>query len=354
MGATRCPSHHEAEQVHHDAVEGRIGRRASCKAASDRRRPIRRQRLGPWSLSGPRCRPCCHSSFWSSPPPAGARSATPSGRRSNPARRMWTVPAARMKMKREHRVPLCGRALEVLAAARTLRGGSGRAGFTARSGQPVHDDVIVGLPSRAFVGVWPCRLSGIVGQFPIWSRGGPGVQPNRTLWPGERLRAARRRGASADGGLPDDAVSAPPRGAVPEHQRAGTNDVLTSPVPSKLTTKRNPSGMRNLSATFPAFVRVCPAGTTDVVTSPGPKLTTRRSPSGTAVTSPTPRTPYSRYRPARSVGAIRPNRGAYNRSKASAWSLPRADRSQPSWLMNSASLRGGGSAPVLSRRHQSA
>ena len=30
---------------------------------------------------------------------------------------VWTVPAARMKAKREYRVPLCGRALEVLDAA---------------------------------------------------------------------------------------------------------------------------------------------------------------------------------------------------------------------------------------------
>ena len=47
--------------------------------------------------------------------------------------------ARRMKMKRAHRVPLCDRALEVLATARTLRGGPGRVVFTARSGQPLHD-----------------------------------------------------------------------------------------------------------------------------------------------------------------------------------------------------------------------
>ena len=52
--------------------------------------------------------------------------------------RVWTVPPRRMKMKREHRVPLCGRAIEILAAARKLRGG-GRVVFTARSGQPPHD-----------------------------------------------------------------------------------------------------------------------------------------------------------------------------------------------------------------------
>ena len=30
---------------------------------------------------------------------------------------VWTIPAARMKAKREHRVPLCGRAVEILEAA---------------------------------------------------------------------------------------------------------------------------------------------------------------------------------------------------------------------------------------------
>ena len=37
---------------------------------------------------------------------------------------VWTISAERMKAKREHRVPLCSRALEVLDAARTLGGGN--------------------------------------------------------------------------------------------------------------------------------------------------------------------------------------------------------------------------------------
>ncbi len=40
------------------------------------------------------------------------------------AERVWTVPATRTKAKRQHRVPLCGRAMEVLAEARELGGGS--------------------------------------------------------------------------------------------------------------------------------------------------------------------------------------------------------------------------------------
>ena len=49
---------------------------------------------------------------------------------------VWTVPAARMKAKREHRVPLCSRALEVLDAARTLGGGN-RLVFPMRSGRSI-------------------------------------------------------------------------------------------------------------------------------------------------------------------------------------------------------------------------
>ena len=38
--------------------------------------------------------------------------------------RVWTISAARMKAKREHRVPLCRRALDILDAARTLGDGA--------------------------------------------------------------------------------------------------------------------------------------------------------------------------------------------------------------------------------------
>ena len=49
---------------------------------------------------------------------------------------VWTVPATRMKAKREHRVPLCARALEVLDAARTL-GDDNRLVFPMRSGRSI-------------------------------------------------------------------------------------------------------------------------------------------------------------------------------------------------------------------------
>ncbi len=50
--------------------------------------------------------------------------------------RVWTVPALRMKAKREHRAPLCGRALEILDAARTLGDGN-RLVFPMRSGRAI-------------------------------------------------------------------------------------------------------------------------------------------------------------------------------------------------------------------------
>ena len=49
---------------------------------------------------------------------------------------VWTVPAERMKAKREHRVPLCVRALEILDVARTLDDGN-RLVFPMPSGKAI-------------------------------------------------------------------------------------------------------------------------------------------------------------------------------------------------------------------------
>ena len=53
------------------------------------------------------------------------------------ASQVWTIQATRMKALREHRVPLCGRALEVLDEARRLGGDGSGLVFPSRRGKPV-------------------------------------------------------------------------------------------------------------------------------------------------------------------------------------------------------------------------
>ena len=52
---------------------------------------------------------------------------------------VWTVPARRTKANRQHRVPLCGRALGILDAARTLGEGAGPLVFTRGRGKLLND-----------------------------------------------------------------------------------------------------------------------------------------------------------------------------------------------------------------------
>ena len=49
---------------------------------------------------------------------------------------VWTIPATRMKAKREHRVPLCQRVMEILATARSLANG-GPLVFPSRTGKRI-------------------------------------------------------------------------------------------------------------------------------------------------------------------------------------------------------------------------
>ena len=57
------------------------------------------------------------------------------------AERKWTVPAERMKAKREHQVPLAGRAIEVLREAEELADGSAELIFPGLRGKPLSDMV---------------------------------------------------------------------------------------------------------------------------------------------------------------------------------------------------------------------
>ena len=50
---------------------------------------------------------------------------------------VWTIPASRMKTAREHRVPLSGRALEILEAARKLGDGGSPIVFVNERGKPL-------------------------------------------------------------------------------------------------------------------------------------------------------------------------------------------------------------------------
>ncbi len=81
------------------------------------------------------------------------------------ASRVWTVPASRMKAGREHRVPLCGRALAVLAEARGLGGGGGLAFPTAR-GRPLKDMALSGLLKRLGIAAVP---HGFRSSFRDWA-----------------------------------------------------------------------------------------------------------------------------------------------------------------------------------------
>ena len=68
------------------------------------------------------------------------------------AGRVWTVPAGRMKGNRDHRVPLCGRAVEVLGEARA-RDGRGPLVFPTARGGRLKDEALsrplrnLGLPA---------------------------------------------------------------------------------------------------------------------------------------------------------------------------------------------------------------
>ena len=64
---------------------------------------------------------------------------------------VWTVPASRMKTAREHRVPLSGRALQILAEARKLSSGSGLV-FVSGGGKPLPRQTPGMLLRRAGIG----------------------------------------------------------------------------------------------------------------------------------------------------------------------------------------------------------
>ena len=101
------------------------------------------------------------------------------------AAQVWTVPAGRMKAGREHRVPLCSRAVEILDEARRLRADSTAAAptamvFPSRRGKALHNAMLSELVKQAGVAAVP---HGFRSSFRDWAS-------ERTDHPREVIEAA--------------------------------------------------------------------------------------------------------------------------------------------------------------------
>ena len=79
---------------------------------------------------------------------------------------VWTIPPARMKANREHRVPLCGRTVEILDAARLLGGSLGPLVFPERSRKPLYDKSLRRLLERRRI---PAVPHGFRSSFRDWA-----------------------------------------------------------------------------------------------------------------------------------------------------------------------------------------
>ena len=80
--------------------------------------------------------------------------------------RKWTVPAERMKARREHQVPLSSRSIEVLREAEKLADGSCELVFPGLRGKPLSDMVFTALLRRLEI---PAVAHGFRSSFKDWS-----------------------------------------------------------------------------------------------------------------------------------------------------------------------------------------
>ena len=78
----------------------------------------------------------------------------------------WTVPAERMKARREHRVPLCRRCLGILAEAGQLNPQSSALIFPAKNGESLSDMIYAALLRRLRI---PAVPHGFRRSFKNWS-----------------------------------------------------------------------------------------------------------------------------------------------------------------------------------------
>ena len=98
---------------------------------------------------------------------------------------MWTVPGARMKARREHRVPLADRAMAVLAEAWPMGDGIGPIFPSKRSGKPLSDMAFSTMLKRLGVEAVPhgfrSEFQGLGDRADLdpvgGGRGGAGAQP---------------------------------------------------------------------------------------------------------------------------------------------------------------------------------
>ena len=79
--------------------------------------------------------------------------------------REWRIPAVRMKMSIEHRVPLSGEAVRVLEAMRPFRGRSGLAFPSARD-KPLSPTTMVSALHGAGI---DCTMHGFHSSFRVWA-----------------------------------------------------------------------------------------------------------------------------------------------------------------------------------------
>ena len=92
---------------------------------------------------------------------------------------VWTIPAARMKAKRDHRVPLAGRVLEILHDARRRSDGTGLV-FRSPRGKPLSDMTLSKLIKELGIAAVP---HGFRSSFRDWAA-------ERTNTPREVVEAA--------------------------------------------------------------------------------------------------------------------------------------------------------------------
>jgi len=82
-------------------------------------------------------------------------------------RGVWTVPATRMKAKREHRVPLSPRAMEILEAAKALGDGTGLAFPGTKAGKALSDATLSKLTKELGFDV---DVHGFRTSFKMWAQ----------------------------------------------------------------------------------------------------------------------------------------------------------------------------------------